>query len=29
MMPCGRKSVTAMNSAPRKYSQNSGKAWVN
>ena len=28
-MPCGRNSVTAMNSAPRKYSQISGKACVN
>ena len=28
-MPPGRNSVTAMNSAPRKYSQNSGKTCVN
>jgi hypothetical protein len=28
-MPFGRNSVTAMNSAPRKYSQYSGKACVN
>ncbi len=28
-MPCGRNSVTSMNSEPRKYSQNSGNACVN
>src|SRR5690606_3455237 len=28
-MPSGRNRVTRMNSAPRKYSQNSGKATVN
>ena len=28
-MPCGKNKVTAMNSAPRKYNQNSGNATVN
>ena len=29
MIPCGRKRMTAMNSAPKKYNRNSGKACVN
>src|SRR6185369_10812053 len=28
-IPCGRKSVTAMNIAPSTYSHASGSAWVN